>query len=415
MPKLTDKMVQGLKPKDSRYEARDGDGLAVRVSPSGSKTWILIFDQDGKRSKMNLGDYPAMSLKDARIAASEQKKQLRAGINPVTVRHQEKAKKAAEATVEEFVKTFLEKGVEAKGLRSAAEYRRNLNYDVLPAWGKRKVADIERADVIELLEKIHDRGAPNQSRQVFKIIRRMFNFAIERGVIQNTPCYLVKPIAPEVKKDRNLSDDEIRYIWQQFNKCVMSPAIIRVLKLILLTAARPGEVIGAHKSEIDGDWWVIPASRSKNKREHRVYLTKTAKDLFIKHEHTEWMFPSPRSGKLDKDGNPIDMPMKATAPSHALLLNFKPKGTKPAILQMPEWTPHDLRRTAATNLAKLGYTDEIIGEVLNHTRTGVTSIYNRHRYDMEKQKALEALERHVLAITTGISAGNVVPLVKKAK
>ena len=74
-----------------------------------------------------------------------------------------------------------------------------------------------------------------------------------------------------------------------------------------------------------------------------------------------------------------------------------------------------MRRTAATNLAKLGYTDEIIGEVLNHTRTGVTSIYNRHRYDMEKQKALEALERHVLAITTGISAGNVVPLVKKAK
>lgn len=412
MGRLTDKIVKGLKATDSRYEIRDGDGLAIRISPAGSKTWILFFDHEGKRTKMNLGTYPAVSLKEARILASDQRKQIRSGVNPVTVRRKEKAKKAAAATVEEFADIFIQRGVKAKGNRTWKEYKRNLDFDVIPAWGKRKMTEIERADVIKLIEKIHDRGAPSQSNQVFRIIRRMFNFAIERGVIKYSPCYMVKPITRDVKKDRNLSDDEIHYLWEGFDRCVMSPDLVRALKLVLLTAQRPGEVLGAHKSEFDGDWWTIPAERSKNKRAQRVFLTKTVKELFVMHEHSDWLFPSPR---IDKN-NPVGKPMANTSISHALLRNLKEdkKKKKPAILDMELFTPHDLRRTAATNLAKLGFTDEVIGEVLNHTRTGVTSIYNRHRYDIEKQKALEAWERKLLSIVSN-HKGEVIPMAKRRK
>lgn len=305
------------------------------------------------------------------------------------------------------------RGVKAKGNRTWKEYKRNLDYDVIKAWGPRKMIDIERADVIELLEKIHDRGAPNQARQVFKIIRRMFNFAIERGVIKHSPCYLVKPLAPEVKKDRNLSDDELIYLWENLDKCTISDDLVRALKLVLLTAQRPGEVLGAHKSEFDGNWWTIPAERSKNKKSHRAYLTKTAKELFIMHQHSEWLFPSPR---IDKKTN-SDKPMTKAAISHALLLNLKEdkKKEKPAALAMAHFTPHDLRRTAATNLAKLGFTEDVIGEVLNHTRQGVTATYNRHRYDKEKQKAMEAWERKLATILKKKKVDNVVPMTRKTK
>jgi integrase len=177
------------------------------------------------------------------------------------------------------------------------------------------------------------------------------------------------------------------------------------LKLILITAQRPGEVIGMHASEIDGNWWTIPVERSKNKKAQRVYLTAMALELIGSTDKKGFMFPCPHKTKK-----------KAIAP-HALAIAVhrnlewpitdkegKPlygKDGKPATenkLGIDQFTPHDLRRTAATFMAEMGEMDEVIDAILNHSKQGVIRVYNQYRYDKEKQAALESWERKLQSI-----------------
>jgi integrase len=180
----------------------------------------------------------------------------------------------------------------------------------------------------------------------------------------------------------------------------MSDKTKRALKLILVTAQRPGEVIGIHSSEIDGCWWTIPAERSKNGREHRVFLTPLAINLM--EGEKGFVFESPKGEK----------PIGVNALARALRNNLKPHPKTGKIrMQMEPFTPHDLRRTAATRLAEMGYTDEIIGAILNHTRPTVTAHhYNHYRYDKEKRTALENWARKLESIITGEQIDNVIPI-----
>ena len=412
--KFTDKAIKALEPKDKRYVVMEtnGVGFGVRVTPTGTKSWIFVYRLKGKLYRMTFGEYPAMSLANARQEHAAARKLLKSGIDPATAVQRAHEEMRQAPTVEELIKEFIAAGVKAKGNRTWREYQRNLEKDVIPEWGERKARDIKKRDVVLLLEKIGARGSKNQSNQVFKIIRRMFNFALERDVLEFNPCLGVKFLFPETKKDRFLGADEIRALWSALENedAPISEAMKRALKLVLVTMQRPGEVIGAHANEIDGEWWTIPAERSKNKKEHRVYLTPLAKTLFQAEESKGYLFPNPRSGfSLD-----TPEPMETNALSKAarrLLEPVKLKNeTKPQVLTIEKFTPHDLRRTGATHLAELGYSDEIIGAVLNHTRPGVTSIYNRYRYDKEKRQALEAWARKLDTILANEKRpDNVVP------
>lgn len=402
--KFTDPLIKSVKPREGRFEIweTNGRGLGLRVSPRGRKTWIYMYRFGGKARRMTLGEYPEMSLAEARTAHAAAWEDFKKGIDPgaAKVAADDEARKAP--TVGKLVKEFIEKGLKAKGNRTWEEYKRSLEKDVVPAWEHRKAADIKKRDVILLLEGIVDRGSPNQSLQVFKQIRRMFNFAVERDIIEYSPCAHVKALVPEKKKDRFLSTEEIKTFWDNLTACSMTDAMRRALLLILLTAQRPGEVIGAHSSEFDDCWWTIPADRSKNKRAHLVYLTPLARGLF-QNLGQGYLFPSPRGEK----------PIETNALAHALRRAIKrDPQTKERELPMEHFTPHDLRRTVATHLAAIGYTDEIIGAVLNHTRPGVTPIYNRHRYSLEKQQALEAWERKLLSIVYEEKPDNVIELRK---
>ena len=413
--RFTDKVVKSIKPKDKRFEVfEDGlKGFGLRVGTTGKKTWVVLYRQgDSKLRRLTLGEYPAMSLAQAHVAHSNALALIAQQIDPGDLK-----KAAAEAerrapTVRLLIDEFIERGVKAKGNRTWQEYQRNIEKDVSPAWGKRKVKDIKKRDVVLLLEKVAERGARNQCNQLFKIIRRMFNFAIERDLLEYSPCNGVRLPFPEVRKDRFLTDEEIRLLWAALDleDAPLSEPMARALKLVLVTMQRPGEVIGAHVNEIDGEWWTIPAERSKNKKEHRVYLTPLAKTLFQAEGAEGYLFPNPRSGfSLD-----TPEPMETNALSKAarrLLEPVKLKNeTKPQVLTIEKFTPHDLRRTGATHLAELGYSDEIIGAVLNHTRPGVTSIYNRYRYVKEKRQALEAWARKLDTILANEKRpDNVVP------
>ena len=405
---FTDIQIKSLKPKDKPYQVREGKGFGIRVFPSGKKTFFFAYKFHGRQRMMTLGSYPELKLAEARKIFRAARELLAKGTDPLEAKHDERL----EPTIADLVKDFLKRHVAEKASRSLPEYRRNLEKDVLPPWKNRRVKDIKKRDVILLLEKIVDRGAKNQANQVFKIVRRMFNFAVERDILEYSPCAGVKLPSQERKKDRVFTAEEILIFWQELDLAAISDSTRRALRLVLTTGQRPGEVIGLHREEIDGQWWTIPAKRSKNKREHRVFLTPLALELIG--EKGDYIFESPRKGK----------PIAVNALAHAVRYNSssaqksdmkKAKQEKKKFLFSIEepWTPHDLRRTCATHLQELGFSDEIMDAVLNHAKKGVTGIYGRYKYDREKQLALEAWSRKIQGILEGMETSKVVPLVKK--
>lgn len=435
---LTDLFIKGLKPTDKEYTRREKGGFGIRVNPGGRKTFFYLYRVDGHRRFLSLGDYPATSLKAARIEYEEARakvKALKAGrndaVDPVEFRKAkaaEREEKREASTVADLVEEYLEKHAKVHK-RSWTEDERILNKEVVPLWGKRKAADIKKRDVVLLLESIMERGAPGMSNNTFQVIRKMFNFAVQRDILPFSPATGIKALAPKVARERTLSESEVRILWGNIDTAAMTDDVRRALKLVLVTAQRPGEVAGMHSAEIDGQWWTIPAGRAKNGREHRVFLTETALELIgpltIQDEETGeevpkgYIFPSRHTKK--KKNQPID--------SHALpvavLRNVawpvldkkgKPlydKHGKPATenrLEVDPFTPHDLRRTAATFMASMGFMDEVIDAILNHVKQGIIRTYNRHSYDKEKQQALEAWDRRLHSIINGKSEGKVIPI-----
>jgi integrase len=283
-----------------------------------------------------------------------------------------------------------------------------LNRDVIPLWGKRKAEDISKRDVILVLERIVERGSPGMANNCFQIIRKMFNFALERDILPLTPCAGIKLPAPKVTRERVLSEEEIKKLWVNLEKGKIKIAdeTKRAIKLILVTAQRPGEVIGMHVDEFDGRWWTIPSERAKNGKAHRVYLTDLAIDLIGDTTSKEYIFPSPRK-REDQEGKKEEVPMGSSAMVVAIRRNMK-------VIKTDYFTPHDLRRTSATFMAEMGTMDEVIDATLNHVKSGVIKVYNQYRYDKEKQLTLESWSGKLSVIVKGNATAKVVSIQKKS-
>lgn len=321
-------------------------------------------------------------------------------------------------TVKDLCEEYIERHAK-KFKRSWEADERLLNIEIIPTWGKRKAADISKRDVTLLLENIIDRGTPAMSNQVLKITRKMFNFAVERDILAHTPFTGVKALAPNNSRQRTLTEAEIKTLWGSIDNAAMSDVIRRSLKLVLVTAQRPGEVTGMHTRELDGHWWTIPKERAKNGKEHRVYLTDMALELIGDTTGKSIIFPTPHQAKeqpIDAHALPVvvrrNLECPVTDKKGKPLYGMDGKPVTENRLDVSKFTPHDLRRTAATFMASMGYMDEIIDAVLNHAQKGVIRTYNLHKYDKEKQQALEAWERKLSSITTG-EQGKVIPLFRR--
>lgn len=422
--KFTDMMLKNLK-VDKKTYSREGGGFTLRIMPSGIKTFLFIYTFEGKRKELNLGNYPDTKLADARTAYGDARKKLISGIDPAEIERHAKEERRKSPTVSKLVEEYIEKHAK-KFKKSWEEDERLLNKEIVEIWGSRKAEDIKKRDITLLLESIVERGAPATSNQTLKIVRKMFNFAIERDILQTTPCLGVKALAPNTRRERTLSETEIKTLWTTLDTASMSDEIRRALKLVLVTAQREDEVAGIHTREIDGHWWTIPSERAKNGREHRVYLTNTALDLIGsltvidkktgEEKDKGYIFPCPHKMK----DQPIDAHALPVAVRRNLVWPVLHKGKKlldsagmPVTenkLDVDKFTPHDLRRTAATFMSSLGYMDEVIDAVLNHVKQGIIRTYNLNKYDTEKQKALSAWERKLKALTSGVKPGKVIAL-----
>jgi hypothetical protein len=210
MEQFTDKMIKALKPKDHIYDVREQNGFAIRVFPSGVKSWVFIYTYGGRKRRMTLGDYKAMSLAEARIKHGDAYKMLKSeDKDPAHVQKLEKIENRNSSTVNGLIEEYIEKWAMPRK-RSWKEDKRLLDRDVKPIWGKRKAKDITKRDVVILLEDIVKRGAPIAANRTFACIRRMFNFAVERDIITGTPCTTIKAPSKESQRDRCLTTDEIK-------------------------------------------------------------------------------------------------------------------------------------------------------------------------------------------------------------
>ncbi len=383
-------------PKSGRVESWDEDvrGLGLRVSASGRKTWVLMYRVRGDKRlrRATLGTYPTLTLADARDQARADLRAATKGRDPASERKAERQAETFGELAEEYIERYAK-----KRKRSWFKDRQALDRDLLPRFRHRKAAGITRREVITLLEEIADRGAPVGANRTLEIIRRIYNWGIEQEIVTVNPCQRISKPGAEQKRDRVLSDAEIRAVWIALEG--ETPRMRDLFRLRLLTAQRPGEVSRMRWEDIDmgSGWWTIPPEFSKNGLSHRVPLSPPAMDILRQIEchgnNAGWVVPSP-TGK-----GPLRAVWRA-------MRNIREQSGV-------EFRPHDLRRTVATRMTgDLGIARLTVSKVLGHIETGVIGVYDRATYDREKRQALDAWGRRLEEIISDMPAtvNVVVPL-----
>lgn len=415
---LTARTVEALKPDAVRREIPDGGmtGLFLIVQPTGVKSWAYRYRSPatGKPAKITLGRYPAVTLGDAREAAGEALRKVHKAIDPADDRRAAKQSAADKAdTVDALLDAFLARHIRPHYKeRSLKEAERLIEKEIRPAWRGRKIQTITRRDVIALLDRVKDKGAAVTANRVLSLVRLFFNFLIGRAILDVSPVQGVKAPTVERTRDRILSDDEVKLLWRASG--ATGYPFGAAARLLLLTGQRREEVGAMRWSELrlhgDDPVWTLPAARTKNGNEHVVPLSAAAVDILRdlpRIDGSDFVFTT--TGRTHASGYSrakifLDNAMKAAAGEDA----------EPLL----EWRFHDLRRTAASGMARLAQPVHIVEAVLNHrsgTISGVAAIYNRFDYRDEKRRALEAWARFVLDLADDWPAENVVAIREAAR
>ncbi|MEH2626089.1 integrase [Bradyrhizobium sp. AZCC 1719] len=421
--KLTDPHVRHASPKDNRYEIADSQqpGLRLVVQPSGAKSWAYRYEREGgKPVKVTLGRAAgpgALSLAEARNAANDASRLRSIGGDPADRRRAEKRAEAARIAAEEREARRKDDTVEnvlaryyadhVDGLKSAREVRRVLGRE-LKDWAKRRVDDIQRGDAIRLLDAVKAR-APVQSKRLRAYGRHFFAWCASKELTGANP-FEGTAVVKEVPRDRVLTDDELRLLLRAIERLEWPRR--QFFHLLLLTAQRLNEVGAMEWSELDltsdTPTWVLPGSRSKNGRSHTIPLSPSAVEILTGMDR---LANSPRvfaSFSAARAKTAINDAMLAVVREEAEM-----RGDDPEATTVAPWRLHDLRRTAATTMPRLGVDVVTIERVLNHQMRGVMAVYQKYSFDREKRRALELWADFLNNLTTARES-NVVPL-KKAE
>jgi integrase len=378
---FTDMFVKNLKPKSKEYFVNEGRGFCIRVLPTGCVSFCYRYTLNGKRKLKAIGEYPAMSLADGRDAYGVMEKQVRQDIDPSTP-PPTPPPAPEELTIQKMCEEYMEWSEKHHAAKWSYTIGKTIDKYITPTLGSRLLTDISRRDAIQILSDVPTPGA---AKNVYKTIRSVFQYAVEREYISATPfTRLSKPVPSLISESRTrtLSPAELKVVWGHLNNTegeYGTAEVKKAIMMILITAQRPGEVVGMHSDEIeedwDGDgWWIIPKERTKNKKsEHMVYLSPMA--LQIIGGRKGYIFSMPDSTE----------PILRMALSH---LVTKRTVNKEPYYGLPRWTPHDLRRTARTNFSRMGIPVPVAEAILNHAKEGMVKVYDLHEYKDEKKKAM---------------------------
>lgn len=351
---LTADRVRKARPRAQRYDLHDGGSLVLRVYPSGTKTWYAHHQRGGRRRVKKLGAWPKVSLRDARTLRD---------------RFKERQGDDWQLSVAAFCDVYMQ-GWAVPRKRSWPLDQRLIDAYIIPAIGERPLLALERRDCTAVTDPLVAAGTLDLASRVHKLLQRILQYAIERGLRTENPAQRINLPQSEAR-DRALSPEELRTFWRAAQASTASEAVRAALELQLATGQRLGEITTIERGEIDliEGVWTQPSAKAKNRVTHTVPLTPWARGVL---ERCIGRWPGKR-----------------------YLLPISPDRVREVMAGivagagLPRTTPHDLRRTVATRMAALGVERTVQDRILNHVDASVGGRYDRHSYDPEKREALE--------------------------
>jgi integrase len=402
-------------------------GFGLYVSPDGqTRSYFVEYRPKGvgrASGKKRLafarhgGPRPDGSSWTADLARGEALRLLgsiKAGGDPLAERAAAKARAEA-AAADSFgaaVRRWLE--TDQKDNRRRGEVERMLRKDVLPAWADRPLVSIRKRDVIELVERVHAR-APVGANRLLSSLQRFFKWAAARDLIEASPAAAVEKPGRETTRGRVLADAELVEVWRAAER--LGGPYGAGIRLLVLTAARRGEVFRARRDELDlaAGRLLLPAGRSKNGEARSVWLPPLALDLINElpvFAGSPWLLTADGQHPCTNHGynrRRLEALLRGARRTAAAEMGSDPDKAEP----MPGWWVHDLRRTAATGMQRLGVRLEAVEAALGHmagSRAGIVGVYQRHRFDEEARAAIARWGEHVRSLVSGGGGGQVVPL-----
>jgi len=403
---LTHRSIEALRPAEAPYRVPDQrcKGLAVRVAPSGVKTWDLAYRirGTGKMRRLSLGRTSDIGLEQARERANELTSAARGGRDLIAEEDEARDAAATRITVEKLIDLYLRRRVSGR-LRTAKAIESRLRRTLTPVL-QRHAADICRRDLRELLDAIVDQGLGREAEKRRQIVGAMFRWALSQDIVETVPTAGLNAYDPGTPRDRVLTVEEIETLWKWLDSDALSLDAADILKLELLTGARCGEISGLRAEEIDRQKWIwtLPAARSKNGRQRVTPIVGAAREIL------EQRLCGVEKGPLFVLEN--GAVMSSGHIGHYLL-------TRRTTLPIATFTSHDLRRTFATMLAEMGVALDLVAAIVGHEsggRDARTLVRHYVRTDMLERKAdaLQIWDERLQDIVAGREATKVVRLVK---
>lgn len=428
--RFTDDVVAGLRcpegKKDKLFADKDLKGFMVRVAASGKKTFLFQYNEassaNGKR-RVPLGVFGTeLTTVKARKKAEVLRGQTRDGRDVVAERKRAKAEAAAAVASAAFTVEALIDDWAAQHLASrSASYSKRAPRDLklaLAAWLKAPAMTLARTDAVVVLDGVKVDSGPVQANRVRAEARACWTWAVKRGALEANPwADTPRPLAREIARERVLTDAEVGTLYRAADG--LGEPWTALVKVLLLTGQRRSEVAAMRWSELDLDAgvWTLPGERAKNHQTHVVPLVPEVLELLraIKRRRDAvYVFEGPRQTAVSGFGKlaaRLDQALRKAA------LEEAEEAGRP-VREPAQWTLHDMRRTLATGLQRLGVRLEVTEAVLNHvggSRKGIVGVYQRYGWDSEKRAALEAWTKHVIALAENKRpASNVLPLRREA-
>ena len=405
---LTHRTIEALRPAEAPYRVTDQrcKGLAVRVAPSGVKTWDLAYRIRGtaKMRRLSLGRTTDVSLEQARERANELTSAARGGHDLIAEEDNARGAAASRITVERLIDLYLRRRVVGR-LRTAKTIESRLRRTLAPIL-PRYAADVRRRDIREILDAMADQGKGREAEKRRQVCTAMFRWALSQDIVAADPTAGLEAYDRGTPRDRVLTVEEIETLWRWLESDSLSLEAADILKLELLTGARCGEISGLRAEEIDRNkWtWTLPAMRSKNGRQRVTPIVGLAREMLEQ-----------RLSVVDK--GPLFLLDKGVVVSSAHIGHYLL--TRRPTLPIAIFTSHDLRRTFATMLAEMGIALDLVAAIVGHESGGKdTRTLVRHyvHTDMLERKglALKAWDDRLKGIVMGEEAAKVVPLPRRA-
>ncbi|SFP26071.1 Site-specific recombinase XerD [Qipengyuania nanhaisediminis] len=405
MGKLTQARVDKAEQRAKQYFIWDRDlkGFGLRISPGGAKSYVIQYRMGGrgfpaKRYTIGKHDSPWTTVA-ARGEAKRLLAEIELGNDPKDAEEERRADQL-HSRFEQFANQFLELYGEREWAPNNYKNQKGyLSNWIVPIMGKKPLGTIKRKDVVAVLDKV-PANKPSLPRNLFVLMRLMFNWAVDRGALEKSPIAGMKPPRQPSERHHILAHDELILLAAYAER--MGPVWGNLIHMLLLTGQRRNEVARADWSEFNKALrlWTIPPARTKNGREQIVPLNAGAmaclNELAGRHREGDgdaW----PKRGYVffHHDGKPVS--------GFSRMKRRLDKGLASAsTIEMQPWRFHDLRRTVATNMQQLGVRFEVTEALLNHvsvTHAGVASVYHRHDWLDEKRSALEAWSARLAQLT----------------